>query len=175
MHWVEAPGCSAISIRNYFESLKKGIIEYGKMRYASTQYIIDIDGTVVRTMPDGEIAYHCGSAGKVDPVSGKMYTDLMRQMLPEKYLAKPYTPDYATIGVEMCHRDSTGEFSKETLDSAVELVTSFFYRYPRLKDPDYQIIRHKDVVGHKSCPKWFVDNPDAFLAFKQAVEDRMKV
>jgi N-acetylmuramoyl-L-alanine amidase len=173
LHWIGNAGQSAMNARNYFESLRKGVMEDGKLRYASAQYIIDISGEVVRTMPDTEVAYHCGPAGKVDPASGKLYTDLTRKLIPAKYLADPYSASYACIGIEMCHKEWTGEFSKETLDSAVELVASLFGRYPRLTDPLTQIVTHEAIVGWKFCPQWFHSHPADLDLFRQRVAAKL--
>ena len=40
-------------------------------------------------------------------------------------------------------------------------------------DPDADVIRHYDVTG-KSCPKYDVENEDAWLAFRQNVSARIE-
>lgn len=169
VHWVANPGQSAIAVRDYFESLKKGTLVDGVHRYASTQYIIDLTGEIIRTMPENEIAYHCGSSGKFDPASGKEYTDLSRKLFGVKYTNHPYSPSYATIGIEFCHPDWTGKYLSQTLDASKELIVDIFSRYPSLKNPMEQIIMHKEVVGWKECPKWFCDNPKDFEAYKKDI------
>jgi N-acetylmuramoyl-L-alanine amidase len=169
VHWVENPGVGAEGIRDYFESLKRGIIMDGAPRYASTQYIVGLQGEIIQTMPDKEVAYHCGSAGKMDPVSKRFYTDKARGLFGAVYTTAPYSPNYATIGIELCHPDWTGKFLSQTLDSAAELVASIFKKYPTLDNPYTQIIRHYDVVGHKQCPRWFFQYPDEFFSFQNKV------
>ena len=61
-----------------------------------------------------------------------------------------------TISIECCHPDDTGEFTEETYQSLLELT-----RW--LMETD-QIIRHYDVTG-KECPRFFVQNPDAWENF----------
>lgn len=173
LHYTGAPGASAKQIRDYFESLKKGVIENGKMRYASSQYVIDMDGTVLRLMPDNEVAYHCGAGGKIDPVSGKLYTDYTREMIPSKYLTDPYSASYVCIGIEMCHPDDSGKFTQATLDAAEELVVSLFKRYPELTNPNSHLTTHEHIVGWKSCPLWFARHPEDFQAFQSRVKARL--
>lgn len=66
-----------------------------------------------------------------------------------------------TISIECCHPDDTGEFTEETYQSLLELTRWLMETY-RL-DTD-QIIRHYDVTG-KECPRFFVQNPDAWENF----------
>jgi N-acetylmuramoyl-L-alanine amidase len=171
LHWPEAPGQTAKNVRDYFYSLSSGKSFDGKPRYASTQYIVDLNGDVIRTMPDDEIAYHCGCAGKVDPTSGQFYTDQARALFLDRYLHDPYSPSYVSIGIEMCHLTWSGKWSDETLEATAELVKSLFmYRYSKLTDPYTQIITHKQIVGHKQCPKWFCEHPEDLKLFQQRVD-----
>lgn len=169
LHWVGNAGQSALSVRDYFESLKNGLLVGGKPRYASSQYIIGLQGEIIRVMPEGEVAYTCGAAGIVDPVSGKFYTDEARDLFPAVYLKDPYSPSYVTLNIEMCHPDWTGKFMTQTEDAAVELVTDLFKRYPKLKDPYTQIVTHKRIVGHKDCPRWYCQYPDEFYKIQNRV------
>jgi N-acetylmuramoyl-L-alanine amidase CwlA len=170
LHWPEAPGQTAKNVRDYFYTLSSGKSFHGKPKYASTQYIINMDGTVLRTMPDEEVAYHCGNGGKIDPVSGLFYTDIARALFIDRYLHDPYSPSYASIGIEMCHYEWDGKWTDDTLEATAELVKSLFNRYPKLIDPYTQIITHNQVVGHKSCPKWFCEHPDDLKAFRARVD-----
>lgn len=169
VHWVGNPRQSAKQVRDYFESLKNGVVQGGVVRYASSQYIIDMDGTVYSAMPVDEVSYHCGCAGKIDPASGKLYTDQARALFGTKFTTNPYSPNYVTVGIEMTHPEWNGRFTEETLSSATELIVSLFKKYPRLGDVGTQLIRHKDITGWKSCPKWFCDYPEEFENFKTRV------
>lgn len=169
LHWVGNAGQSASNVRDYFESLKKGILVEGKPRYAGAQYIVGLQGEIIRTMPEGEVAYACGAAGKIDPVSGMPYTDEARDLFPAQYLRDPYSPNYVTINIEMCHPDWTGKFLVQTEDATVELVTDIFKRYPKLKDPYTQLVTHQRIVGYKKCPRWYCQYPDEFYKFQNRV------
>jgi N-acetylmuramoyl-L-alanine amidase len=163
VHWVANPGSTAKATRDYFETLKN------VKKYASTQYVVGISGEIIQMMPDNERAYHVGTT-TLDPASGRLYTDLARKVFGEKYCTPPYSPSYACIGIETCHKDWTGKFNNVTLNSLVQLVVSLFKKYPdKLTDPLTQVIRHYDVVGWKECPLWFVKNPLDFDEFKQTV------
>lgn len=76
-----------------------------------------------------------------------------------------------TVAVEVCHPDETGEFSLETYAAVVEL-TAWLCREFDL-DAAEDVIRHYDVMG-KECPRWYVKNPEAWEAFRVAVEEEME-
>ena len=67
-----------------------------------------------------------------------------------------------TISVECCIPDDTGKFTDETYQSLIRLVTWLMGRYDLTTD---DVIRHYDVTG-KDCPKYFVENSNAWSDFK---------
>jgi hypothetical protein len=104
----------ALTTRNYFEAPKNGRNGYG-----SAHYIIDFDGTILRCIPDSEVAYHCGSSTP-DPVSHKIYTDWAREHFGEYAVNyKCYSPNNCTIGIELCTLDNEGSFTPNTLSLLV--------------------------------------------------------
>ena len=129
-HWVANPGSTAINNRNYFENLKDT-----KARYASSHYIIGLEGEIIQCIPENEIAYHATGAN----------TNF--------------------IGIECCHPDASGKFTKETLNSMIMLGGDILKRYGVSK-----ILRHHDVTG-KNCPKYFVDNPSEWVNFREDVKN----
>lgn len=76
-----------------------------------------------------------------------------------------------TISIETCHPDESGKYTKETYDAEVKLVAWLCNVYG-LTEQD--VIRHYDVTG-KICPKWFVEDSDAWEGFladvKKALEN----
>jgi N-acetylmuramoyl-L-alanine amidase len=156
-------------VRDYFESLKNGLLVGGRPRYASAQYIVGLNGEIIRTMPEGEVAYACGAAGIADPASGKFYTDEARELFSAMYCKDPYSPNYVTINIEMCHPDWTGKFMSQTEESTLELVVDLFKRHPKLDDPHRQLTTHQRIVGHKPCPRWYSQYPDEFHKFQDKV------
>ena len=74
-----------------------------------------------------------------------------------------------TVSIEVCHPDETGRFTDSSYDSLVEL-TAWLCSTAGLDTQD--IIRHYDVTG-KECPKYFVDNEEAWLQFKDDVKRKL--
>ena len=87
IHYVGNPGTSAEANRNYFESLSGGEQE----TYASSHFIIGLEGEAVQCVPLTEIAY-ASNARNAD-----------------------------TVSVEVCHPDETGVFRRPSYNRCVEL------------------------------------------------------
>jgi N-acetylmuramoyl-L-alanine amidase len=158
LHYVGINNQRAETVWNFFEKICPR-----NKHYSSTQYIIDLNGDVIRTMPDNEIAYHCGA---------KEYTDWAREKL-RHYVSDPTknSANNCTIGIEMCV-DRNGNFTDETLTAAVELVA---YLVQENNLTTEEIGHHKMVVGWKDCPLPWVKKPELFDDFKQKVRDKMGV
>ena len=75
-----------------------------------------------------------------------------------------------TVSIEVCHPDETGEFGPETYESVVRL-TAWLCETFHL-DPESDVIRHYDVTG-KYCPRYYVENEDAWAALRSDVSDRI--
>lgn len=88
IHYVGNPGTSAQANRNYFESLSSGTDGV----YASSHFIVGLEGEVIQCVPMTEIAYASNSRNE------------------------------DTISVEVCHPDETGEYSPATYQRAVDLT-----------------------------------------------------
>lgn len=93
IHWVGNARSSAIANRNYFESLKD------KKIYASSHYIIGLEGEIIQCVPETEVAYHGNHANSY------------------------------SIGIENCHPDWEGKFNDKTYASLVELCADLCKRY----------------------------------------------
>lgn len=76
-----------------------------------------------------------------------------------------------TVSIEVCHPDETGAFSPVTYDRVVEL-TAWLCRTFKL-DPETDVIRHYDVTG-KECPKYYVENPEAWEQLQADVAAEME-
>ena len=72
-----------------------------------------------------------------------------------------------TISIECCHPDETGKYTDATYESLVELVA---WLCGKFQLDTQSIIRHYDVTG-KACPLYFVEHEDAWIQFKQDVQD----
>lgn len=74
-----------------------------------------------------------------------------------------------TIAIECCHPDESGKFNDKTYNSLVDLVAYLCKKYGLSSN---EVIRHYDVTG-KACPKYFVDNEDAWKSFRKDVEKKI--
>lgn len=74
-----------------------------------------------------------------------------------------------TISIECCHPDETGKFNDATYDSAVKLTAWLCTRFGLDVD---KVIRHYDVTG-KECPRYYVNNPDAWLQMKADIQEQI--
>jgi len=163
-HYVGVPNQKAIDVWKFFEKTCPA-----DKHYSSAHYIIDLCGDIYHAVPDNEVAWHCGSE-KPDPVSGRIYTDWARKKYGF-YANDPAitSPNYCTIGIEMCI-DSQGNFTPETLQSAVALGAKLLEEHHLSVD---DIGTHKLVVGWKDCPLPWVVNPALFDEFKDRVKNKM--
>ena len=96
VHWVGNAGSSAIANRNYFENLKDS-----HKTYASSHYIIGLNGETIKCIPEDEVAFHSGG----------------------------YSMNRKSIGIEDCHPDWDGKFNEATYNSLVELCADICNRY----------------------------------------------
>lgn len=88
IHYVGNPGTTARANRNYFASLSSG----KEGTYASSHFVVGLEGEVVQCIPLTEIAYASN------------------------------TRNGDTVSIEVCHPDETGEFSPVTYGRCVELA-----------------------------------------------------
>lgn len=96
IHWVGNANTSAIANRNYFNNLSKT-----HATYASSHYIIGLNGEVIRCIPDNEVAFHSGS----------------------------YSENRKSIGIENCHPDWNGKFNDKTYNSLIQLCVELCKKY----------------------------------------------
>jgi N-acetylmuramoyl-L-alanine amidase len=141
VHWVANPKTTAEANRNYFEILKTGKDGH----YASAHFIIGLKGEVIQCLLETEVGYHVGA---------NTYTDRALKELSSY-------PNNCTIGIELCHTNWEGEFTRETLQAAKELILELCERYNLDKQ---NIYRHFDVT-RKDCPRYFVTNKDQWEQF----------
>ncbi len=154
IHWVENAGSTALQNRNYFEGLKNQIMTENS-KYASAHFVIGLTGEIIQCIPLSEMAYHVGA---------KLYT-------PEAISCFGHFPNACTLGIELCHPDKTGKFATETWCSAVQLTAHLLKQYQL--NPFGDIWMHYGINPQKKCPKYFVDNPEAFERFKLDVDIAM--
>ena len=99
VHYTANPGTDAMSNRNYFNNLPK--INKGKKKktYASSHFIIGLEGQIIQCVPLEEMAY-ASNDRNVD-----------------------------TISIECCHPDKSGRFNKATYETLKELVAYLCIRF----------------------------------------------
>lgn len=146
LHYTESPGATAKNIRDYFESLKDQ-----NETFASAHVAID-DRDTIFIIPETEMAYNCGA--------------LTYPLNKEALFGKAY-PNAYTLSIELCHTYKDGIFSEDTLYQAKLLCAQWCRQYKL--NPMKHIIRHYDVTW-KNCPKYFVENINAFFNFKVSVD-----
>ncbi|WP_333792081.1 peptidoglycan recognition family protein [Muricomes intestini] len=74
--------------------------------------------------------------------------------------------NHDTVSIESCHPDESGKFTDETYKSLVQLTAWLCRKYGLTEQ---EVIRHYDVTG-KNCPKYFVENEEAWELFRGDVE-----
>ena len=94
IHYTANPGSTAKDNRDYFENLKNK-----KTTYASSHYVIGLEGEIIQCIPLNEISY----------ASNNRNSD--------------------TFSIEVCHEDSAGKFGKETYQSLVKLTAWLCGKY----------------------------------------------
>ena len=87
VHYLANPGTTAQENRDYFDSLA-----YSGEEYASTHFIIGLEGEIIQLIPLDEISY-CSN-----------------------------DRNYDTVAIECCHPDESGVYTEETYDSLVLLT-----------------------------------------------------
>lgn len=135
-------GADAKANRNYFNGTNDAV---------SAHYIVD-DKTIIRCVPDDEIAYHVGA---------KSYTSI-----GQKIREGSYTPNYFLIGIEMCVNND-GDWQK-TYQNTIELAAYLLQKY---KLTVLDLYRHYDITG-KICPAMMINEAD-WNVFREAVKKKM--
>lgn len=168
IHWVANPLTSAKANRDFFESRKGGLKDYG-----SAHEIIDLDGDVILCLPKNELAYHVGSSLPYKSGSKQVYTpeawSRLNTNLPRK--VKPY-PNNCTYGLEATHVDWDGKMTNETYNTLVERCADLCIEFNL--NPLKDIWLHQEVVGWKDCHRWFVNNPNEWISFKNKVKKEIE-
>ena len=94
VHYVGNPGTTAEQNRSYFNNLAEL-----KNAYASSHYVVGLQGEIIQCVPLDEIAYASNNR------------------------------NYDTISIECCHQDADGRFTDDTYNSLVRLVAALCRTY----------------------------------------------
>ena len=90
----------------------------------SSQYVVGMQGELIRCLPDNEQAYAATGNNK------------------------------NVIHIEVCHPDTTGKFTEQSIAALSELVPYLMKKYG-IDSND--VIRHYDLTG-KHCPMYYIDS-----------------
>ena len=93
VHYTSNPGVDAVANRNYFNNLPKANERKQKKTYASSHFVIGLDGTIVQCIPLEEMAY----------ASNDRNSD--------------------TVSIECCHKKENGKFTAQTQAALIQLCT----------------------------------------------------
>ena len=104
VHYTANPGVDAVANRNYFNNLPKANERKQKKTYASSHFVIGLDGELIQCIPCKEISY----------ASNDRNND--------------------TISIECCIPDDTGRFNDATYQTLVHLVAWLCGRYDLTMD-----------------------------------------
>lgn len=140
VHYTGGIGHNAWIVRNWFKTIAQSGDKYPS---ASSNYIIDLKGDILEVVPKEEVSWHGG---------GRRYTEFAKKYLKDN--RGFVNPNLFTIGIEICHPDATGKFTKESIDSLKDLLVYLLIIYD-----DIGIIRHHDITG-KLCPLYYVQYPE---------------
>ena len=76
-----------------------------------------------------------------------------------------------TVSIETCHKTKDGTYTRETYNSMVQLTAWLCEKFGLTEE---DVIRHYDIT-EKICPKYFVENEDAWKQFKADVKKVLEV
>jgi N-acetylmuramoyl-L-alanine amidase CwlA len=99
VHYTANPGTDAIDNRNYFNNLPNTNKGKKNPTYASSHFIVGLEGQIIQCVPLDEIAY----------ASNDRNSD--------------------TISIECCHPNKSGKFNKATYQALKELVLYLCIKY----------------------------------------------
>lgn len=144
IHYVGVPQRSAKAVRDSFEN---------KTTYGATQYVCDYnDGHIIQTMPEDEVAYHCGA---------NVYKPLKTEIAGED------NPNYYLVGIETCI--ASVEHSKPSNVQWIAL-TEFSVDFLRRNNLTEDNLYLHNEITYTQCYKWFIDHPQDWQRFKNDVK-----
>jgi len=153
------------------EALLLQILREGKIAprrgYGSANAIVD-GCDVYRTIPWDREAFHAGDN----------YPNFAHEAIR---LFGP-NPNRSMIGIEMCHPDSTGRPTGDTLMATIELCVVLCQAFAI--DPLTRIWLHSDITGkglpwgvqtpEGPCHRWFIEHREEWTAFRHTVDEELK-
>ncbi len=99
VHYTGDCGATAEQLSKYWQNVAAGVFKDKPWSWTSAQYIVGLDGEVVRCIPDNEIAYAAANQNA------------------------------DTIHIEVCYKRQSGEFEEKSIAALGELVRSLMKKY----------------------------------------------
>ena len=141
VHYTANPGVDAVANRNYFNNLPKANERKQKKTYASSHFVIGLDGTIVQCIPLEEMAY----------ASNDRNSD--------------------TVSIECCHKKENGKFTAQTQAALIQLCTYLCIKFDLTEENlirHYDVtgkICPKYFVGHPDA--WETFKKDVGMELKK--------
>lgn len=99
VHYTGDIGASAENLAAFWRNVAKGVFKSNPTSWTSAQYVVGLDGEIIRIVPDNEIAY---------AASGQ---------------------NNSTIHIEVCYKQESGCFEEKTIVALGELVRKLMSDY----------------------------------------------
>lgn len=99
VHYTGDCGATAEQLTKYWQNVAAGVFKDKPWSWTSAQYIVGLNGEVVRCIPDNEIAYAAANQNA------------------------------DTIHIEVCYKQKSGAFGEKSVGALGELVRSLMKKY----------------------------------------------
>ena len=99
VHYTGDCGATAAQLAKYWQNVAAGVFKDKPWSWTSAQYIVGLNGEVVRCIPDNEIAYAAANQNA------------------------------DTIHIEVCYKQKSGAFEEKSIAALGELVRSLMKKY----------------------------------------------
>lgn len=99
VHYTGDCGATAEQLSKYWQNVVAGVFKDKPWSWTSAQYIVGLNGEVIRCIPDNEIAYAAANQNA------------------------------DTIHIEVCYKRQSGEFEEKSIVALGELVRSLMKKY----------------------------------------------
>ena len=99
VHYTGDCGATAAQLAKYWQNVAAGVFKDKPWSWTSAQYIVGLDGEVIRCIPDSEIAYAAANQNA------------------------------DTIHIEVCYKRQSGEFEESSIVALGELVRSLMKKH----------------------------------------------
>lgn len=146
VHYTANPGVDAVANRNYFNNLPKANERKQKKTYASSHFVIGLDGTIVQCIPLEEMAY----------ASNDRNSD--------------------TVSIECCHKKENGKFTAQTQAALIQLCTYLCIKFDLTEENlirHYDVtgkICPKYYVEHEDAWNTFIDDVKVWIRTEKSRE-----